>query len=111
MLMINLPAADMETPPGGSDEIAAYTELREELEERGVYLGGHALQPPSVTTRVRVRDDETLLVDAPLVETSEMVAGYFLVDCRDLDEAIAIAARIPGAKHGSVDVRPVWEHD
>ena len=63
----------------------------------------------SDATTVRVRDGETLTSDGPFAETKEQVGGFFLVDCKDLDEAIEVAAKIPGAAHGSIEVRPIWE--
>ena len=91
--------------------MAAYAALTRELQAEGVWLGGRALEPPAMTTRVQVREGETLVVDGPLAETGEQIAGYYLVDCRDLDEATAVAARIPGAAIGTVEVRPVWDYE
>ena len=81
----------------------------EEMDGRGVRVLGHALQPVSDATTVRVRNGEVLATDGPFAETKEQLAGYFLVECKDLDEAIEVAALIPGAKDGSVEVRPIWE--
>lgn len=92
-------------------EMRAYAAFKAQLQAEGVWLGGQALQPGALTTQVRVRDDDVLVVDGPLVETAEQVAGYYLIDCRDLDEAVAIAAAVPGAKHGTVEVRPVFEYE
>ena len=75
----------------------------------GVLQGGERLRLTSDATTVRVRNGETLTTDGPFAETKEQLAGYFLVDCKDLDEAIEVAARIPGAKDGSIEVRPIWE--
>lgn len=114
VLLLHLPTA---TPPSLADDVSAqeemqaYAELKAELEREGVWLGGQALQPPSATTQVRVRGGDTLVVDGPLVETAEQVAGYYLVDVNDLDEAMAVAARIPGARHGTVEVRPVFDYE
>jgi len=58
---------------------------------------------------VRVRDGEVLTSDGPFAETKEQLGGFYLVDCKDLDEAIEVASRIPGAQHGSIEVRPIWE--
>ena len=58
---------------------------------------------------MRVRDGEVLTSDGPFAETKEQLAGFYLVDCQDLDEAIDVAAKIPGATHGSIEVRPIWE--
>ena len=81
----------------------------EELVSKGRYLGGNPLHPPSTATTVRVRDGKRLLTDGPFAETREQLGGYFLIDAPDLDEAIAIAARIPMARRGTVEVRPVIE--
>src|SRR5262245_39761022 len=74
----------------------------------GSYKGSNRLRPVSTATTVRVRSGKTLTTDGPFAETREQLGGYYLVEARDLDEAIGIAARIPGAKYGSVEVRPVW---
>ena len=58
---------------------------------------------------MRVRDGEVLTSDGPFAETKEQIGGFYLVDCKDLDEAIEVAAKIPGAAHGSIEVRPIWE--
>jgi hypothetical protein len=93
----------------GPAMLAKYGEWMEEMNQRGVLQGGERLRPTSDATTVRVRDGETLTTDGPFAETKEQVGGYFLVDCKDLDEAIEIAAKIPGAAHGSIEVRPIWE--
>jgi hypothetical protein len=80
-----------------------------EMAERGLLQGGERLRPTSDATTVRVRDDEVITFDGPFAETKEQVGGYYLVDCKDLDEAIEVAAKIPGARHGSIEVRPIWE--
>jgi len=69
--------------------------------------GGNALQPTSVATTVRVRDGKTLTTDGPFAETKEQLGGYYLIEASDLDEAIAIAAKIPWARFGSIEVRPI----
>jgi len=76
---------------------------------RGVLQGGERLKPAATATTVRVRDGEVLTSDGPFAETKEQMAGFYLVDCKDLDEAIEVASKIPGAQHGSIEVRPVWE--
>ena len=86
-----------------------------ELEQYGAFgkefasaiLGGNALKPTATATTVRVRDGKRLTTDGPFAETKEQLGGYYLVEAADLDEAIAIAAKIPGAKHGSIEVRPL----
>jgi hypothetical protein len=70
-------------------------------------LGGNALQPTSVATTVRVRDGKTLTTDGPFAETKEQLGGYYLIEASDLDQAIAIAAKIPWARFGSIEVRPI----
>jgi len=82
-------------------------ELAEELRSRGQYLGGSPLQPSSSATTVRVRDGKRLVTDGPFAETREQLGGYMLIDVKDLDEALAIAARSPLAAAGSVEIRPV----
>ena len=90
--------------------IAAYEEFMGAAAEAGVLLGGEALQPTTAATTVRVRDGERQVTDGPFVETKEQLGGYFLVDCKDLDEAISWAERIPGAQTGGVEVRPLQDY-
>jgi hypothetical protein len=84
-------------------------QLANQLHANGKYLGAAPLHPSSETTCVRVRDGKRLVTDGPFAETREQIGGYFLVDAVDLDEAIEIAGRIPGARIGTVEVRPVTE--
>ena len=79
------------------------------MAERGVLQGGERLRFVSDATTVRVRDGEVLATDGPFAETKEQLAGYYVVDCKDLDEAIEVASKIPGARTGSIEVRPIWE--
>jgi hypothetical protein len=90
-------------------QTAAYMAWGEEMGARGVLQGGERLRPTTSATTVRVRDGETLTSDGPFAETKEQMGGFYLVDCKDLDEAIDVASRIPGAAHGSIEVRPIWE--
>ena len=83
--------------------------IREELEARGQHVASAPLYPSSSATSVRVREGKRLVTDGPFAETREQLGGYMLIDVKDLDEAIAIAARIPGARKGTVEVRPVVE--
>jgi hypothetical protein len=85
---------------------ARHLELNEELLEGGHFIEAEALQPPSAATCVRVRNARTMLVDGPYAETKEMVAGFYVIEARDLNEAIQVAARIPSASLGTVEVRP-----
>jgi len=98
--------ADMESPDMRA-VLAAYEDFNRELEERGVNMGANALQPISTATTVRVRDGETLITDGPFAETKEILGGYYLVEAADLDEALEIAAKIPGAQSGAIEVRPI----
>jgi hypothetical protein len=85
------------------------TQLAHDLHAGGKFLGANPLHPVSTATTVRIRDGKRLVTDGPFAETREHLGGYFLVDAKDLDEAIGIAARIPGARKGTVEVRPVIE--
>ena len=87
--------------------MAAYLAFGEQFKEQ--IGGGEALLPTSSATTVRVRDGETLTTDGPFAETKEQLGGFYLVTCDNLDDAIKIAARIPGAAVGSIEVRPVME--
>jgi hypothetical protein len=85
------------------------TELAHQLRQDGHYLGASPLGPVAAATSVRVRDGKRLVTDGPFAETREQLGGYFLIDASNLDEAIGIAGRIPGARKGTVEVRPVLE--
>ncbi len=88
---------------------AESTQLTQELRSCGQYLAAAPLHPVSTATSVRVRDGKRLVTDGPFAETREQLGGYFLIDAADLDEAIAVASRIPAARKGTVEVRPVME--
>src|SRR5690348_17577410 len=92
-----------------SARFAEYGVWMEEMGKRGVLQGGERLRPTTDATTVRVRDGEVLTSDGPFAETKEQMGGFYLVDCKDLDEAIEVAAKIPGARNGSIEVRPIWE--
>ena len=103
-------SADVATSPDeASASMAAYGAFMEEMGARGVLQGGERLRPTSDATTVRVRDNETVTSDGPFAETKEQIGGYFVIDCKDLDDATDIAAKIPGARVGSIEVRPIWE--
>jgi hypothetical protein len=89
-------------------EYQDYFTFNVETEKRGVSAGA-ALMPSNSATTVRVRNGKTLTTDGPFAETKEQLGGYFMLHCDDLDEAIEIAAKIPGARHGSIEIRPVLE--
>jgi hypothetical protein len=85
------------------------TQLAHELKSSGQYLAANPLHPTAMATSVRVRDGKRLVTDGPFAETREQLGGYFLIHAQDLDEAIGIAARIPVARKGTVEIRPVIE--
>ena len=95
------------TPEQQRDIGAAYFAFTEELREAGKMVAGDALQPTTTATSVRVRDGETLTTDGPFAETKEVLGGYYLIDVDTLDEALEWAAKIPGAAHGTIEVRPI----
>ena len=84
-----------------------YRQFSEQIKASGHYVGGSQLAPTSAATTVRVRDGKRLVTDGPFAETREQLGGYYLIDAKDLDEAIAIAARIPSARTGTIEVRPL----
>ena len=88
---------------------AEYGAFTEGIKKSGHYLSGAPLQPTPTATTVRVRDGRTVTTDGPFAETREQLGGFYLVEAKDLDEAIAMAARIPSARMGSIEIRPVLE--
>ena len=86
-----------------------YRKLREQLQSRGQFITGSELQPITTATSVRVRDGKELVTDGPFAETHEQLGGYFLVEAENLDEATTIAASIPSARTGTVEIRPLAE--
>src|ERR1700754_4115992 len=98
------------TPPAENEQIfGEYRAYTQSIAQSGHYKGGNPLQPTNTATTVRVRNGKRETTDGPFAETREQLGGYYLVDAKDLDEAIAVAARIPGAKKGTVEVRPILE--
>jgi hypothetical protein len=104
-------AEQTEAPPDDvmTAELDAYNAFTEHVKTRGAYEAGEALDSTSTATTVRVRDGKTLTTDGPYAETKEALGGFYLVEAADLDEAIAYAAMIPGALHGAIEVRPIYE--
>ena len=94
---------------GSPERLAAYGQFSEEVNGRGMMRGGARLRPTTAATTVRVRDGKTMLTDGPFAETKEQLGGFYILDCKDLDEAITYAAKIPSANGGSIEVRPIWE--
>jgi hypothetical protein len=90
---------------------AEYGAFTQSIIQSGNFKAGDALQPTTTATTVRVRDGKTLTTDGPFAETREQLGGYYLVEAKDLDAAVAIAARIPGAKTGSIEVRPIMVYN
>ena len=85
-----------------------WAEFVREISGTGALISMSGVAPGSSATTVRVRNDKTMITDGPFAETHEQLGGYFLVDCKDLDEAIRLAEKIPTAKYGSIEVRPLW---
>lgn len=102
-VMEQMTAADAER------HYAEYERYIEDIRRSGHYLGCNRLLPPSEATTIRVRNGKVAVTDGPWVETKEQLGGYFLIEARDLNEAIQVASRIPGASLGCVEVRPVAE--
>ena len=91
--------------------MAQYQEFDEQLGAAGILLGGNALEAISTATSVRVRNGHSELTDGPFAETKEQLGGYYLFECKDLDEALEWAAKIPSARYGTIEVRPVMVFD
>jgi hypothetical protein len=94
-------------PEETSAMMAEYEVFNQHLRDRGAYGAAEALWPTNTASSVRVRDGQTLTTDGPFAETKEALGGFYVVEAADLDEAIAYAARVPGAKTGTVEIRPV----
>ena len=110
LLLIYLNEADRVAPDTATREMSnEYREYTESIAASGNYKGGNALQSTKTATSVRVRNGKRQTTDGPFAETREQLAGYYLVDAPDLDGAISLAARIPGARLGTIEVRPIQE--
>jgi hypothetical protein len=102
---------DENSTPGGDveqDVLRRYGAFTEEVRDSGKLVAADRLQPTSSATTVRIRGGEALVTDGPFAETKEQLGGFYILECDNLDEAIAYAQKIPAAEHGSVEVRPVW---
>ena len=95
--------------PAGDEEAKGYDEFYGEINKRGVFRGGEPLQRVADATSVRVRNGDTRISDGPAVQSSEQLGGWYLLECDDLDQALELAAKIPGARYGTIEVRPVLE--
>jgi hypothetical protein len=102
---------DTATPEDAQATSKAYMELTQEMEGAGVLVAGEGLYPTATATTVRVRDGERSVTDGPFAETKEALGGFYVLDCKDLDDAIEWAAKIPGSQSGSVEIRPVLVFD
>jgi len=87
-------------------EFMAY---QHDIEARGVLVARERLRPAAVATTVRLREEGLVVADGPFAETKEQIAGFYIIECADLDEAIEIASSNPAARYGTIEVRPVWE--
>lgn len=100
-------------PPDDSEEIKPiieeYYALTNEVREKGILIGAEPLEPTSTATTVRVREGKVHITDGPFAETKEQLGGFYLLECKDLDEAIGYASRIPAARVGSIEVRPIMK--
>src|SRR5271163_3327855 len=94
-------------PPDVAAMVEEYGKFTQEITKSGQYRGGERLKPVAAATTVRVREGKRVTTDGPFAETKEQLAGFYMIDANDLDEAIAIAARVPSAKVGSIEVRPI----
>lgn len=92
------------------EEYRRYEAFGAEAQQRGLKPQGEELQPVSTATTVRVRDGKAVTTDGPFAETKEQLGGFYVLNCKDLDEAIEMAAKIPGARFGSIEIRPVVEY-
>ena len=102
---------DDDTPGPSSKDVCAADDAvawAEEMTRRGVLVSGEVLHPPRDAATVRVRDGEVLIADGPFAETKEQIGGLSVIECADLDEAVAVAAAHPVARYGMVEVRPLW---
>ncbi|MGA2288367.1 YciI family protein [Bradyrhizobium sp.] len=94
----------------GKKMMEEYGTFTQGIIQSGNFKAGDRLQPSATATTVRVRDGKTLTTDGPFAETREQLGGYYLIEAKDLDAALAIAARIPTARSGSIEVRPIWTY-
>ncbi len=108
LICVDGPAAEPVDAPEAPEDESDINAWLDDTERRGVRLMGDRLRPPTDATTVRVRDGQVLLTDGPFVETKEMIAGFDVIDCANLDEAIEIASKHPVAQSGMIDVRPFW---
>jgi hypothetical protein len=99
------------TPEQRDQQMAEYFAFTQEVNEAGVHLGGEELMPTTTATTVQVRDGKVQTIDGPFAETKEQLGGYYVIKAENLDEAVHWAAKIPGARTGSVEIRPLVDWD
>jgi hypothetical protein len=109
LLIYTEESTEPQDPEAQVAQMEAYNTFTREVTDRGVLRAGEALHATSSATTVRVRNGQTITTDGPYAETKEALGGFYLIDARDLDEAIELAAMIPGALFGSIEVRPIFE--
>jgi hypothetical protein len=101
------PSPEPPDPAVWGEVMEAYNSYTQMLKDRGHYHAGEALEPVTTATTVRIKDGQTVTTDGPFAETKEGLGGFYIVEARDLDEALSLAAQCPGARFGSIEVRPV----
>jgi hypothetical protein len=111
MLMLYAPEVDPAEQAEREAQLPLWLELNKSLEEAGLLVAAGRLQPAASATTVRIRDDETEMTDGPFAVTKEVLGGYYILECADLDEALRQAARLPIARWGSVEVRPIMGNE
>jgi hypothetical protein len=110
LLIYNDERQEQNFPPEKMGELMQrYGALSADLEKRKMMLAGEPLEPTSTATTVRVRNGRTMVTDGPFAETKEQLGGFYMIDAKNIDEALEVAARIPGAEYGCVEVRPVMD--
>jgi len=101
------PVANPPSPETLGPIMQEYNDYSDMLRDKGVYVAGEALQPVTTATTIRVRDGQTMTTDGPFAETKEALGGFYLIEAKDLDEALDLGRQCPGAKFGSIEVRPI----
>jgi hypothetical protein len=109
MLLIHTDPAAYADPAEGEKMMGEYAAFTESINVSGEFVSGEPLQGPDTATTVQVRDGQVSTTDGPFVETKEFLGGYYVIDVKDLDRAIELAAQIPDARTGGIDVRPIME--
>jgi len=105
---------DQTAPPNLTPEVSealkpeVWFALERDMKTAGVFVANNGLSPVTNSTTLRIREGQTLITDGPFAETHEQLGGFYLLNCKDLDEALAWAKKIPSAKYGSIEVRPLW---